>query len=98
MLPGEYLLRLVTGLQVLLSGADPGELVALRDALNAALLRAMGRPLKPLEPNVLAPGRHSPALQVQATGHSQLCASGTAEVLWSCKRPSAFAASALRNP
>ena len=42
------------GMQVLLSGADPGELVALRDALNAALLRAMGRPLKPLEPNVLA--------------------------------------------
>ena len=41
-------------MQVLLSGADPGELVALRDALNAALLRAMGRPLKPLDPNVLA--------------------------------------------
>lgn len=42
------------GMQVLLSGADPSELVALRDALNAALLRVMGRPLKPLEPNVLA--------------------------------------------
>ncbi|KAK9828391.1 hypothetical protein WJX81_002975 [Elliptochloris bilobata] len=40
--------------QVLLSGAEPQQLVALRDALNAALLRAMGRPLKPLEPNVLA--------------------------------------------
>ena len=39
---------------MLLSGADPGELVSLRDALNAALLRAMGRPVKPLEPNVLA--------------------------------------------
>jgi hypothetical protein len=40
--------------QVLLSGAEPQQLVALRDAVNAALLRAMGRPLQPLEPNVLA--------------------------------------------
>ncbi len=40
--------------QVLLSGAEPRQLVALRDAVNAALLRAMGRPLQPLEPNVLA--------------------------------------------
>ena len=39
---------------MLLSGAEPQQLVALRDAVNAALLRAMGRPLQPLEPNVLA--------------------------------------------
>lgn len=52
-----------SSMQVLLSNAEPAQLVALRDALNAALLRAMGRPLKPLEPNVLA-------LQVQRCAYS----------------------------
>lgn len=52
-----------SSMQVLLSNAEPLQLVALRDALNAALLRAMGRPLKPLEPNLLA-------LQVQ---HCAFC-------------------------
>ena len=66
----ESLLSLLTrsAMQVLLSNAEPVQLVALRDALNAALLRAMGRPLKPLEPNVLA-------LQVQ---HCASCLDHTA--------------------
>ena len=70
-----WLLSWGTGKQVLLSGADPCELVALRDALNAALLRAMGRPLKPLEPNVLA--LQATALPCQAIARNVQVSRGT---------------------